>query len=98
MTADYTLRDGVYYRAGLSYEPDTVLASFVDEEEVFFYQPDGPFTVDGIRYERPHTDTFHVRPMIELFTDGMSRGYPYRHEPLTEAQLDEWVWRDSRGL
>jgi len=87
MTTSFTRRDGRYYRAGLVYEPEEVC-----DEEVLYYEPDGPFFVDGIRYEAPvHSDFgVYTRPMIEVLADGGGDA-AYRHEPMSDTDLDKWV-------
>lgn len=72
MTTYYTERGGLYYRAGLVYEP------LEDDQRLWQYEPDGPFFVDGIRYETPNGN--HVAPMIELLRDG-GRGGVFRYMP-----------------
>lgn len=66
----YTERDGLYYRAGLVYEPEG--------DGTWRFEPDGPFFVDGIRYETPAGN--HVAPMIELKPEG-GRHAMFRHIP-----------------
>jgi hypothetical protein len=95
VNADYIRRDGCYYRAGLTYEPDYLPGW--NDAEIWHFCPDGPFFVDGIRYEHPlDPDVVHARPMIEVFSDGS--GQPARHdpEPVTETQLDRWVHQGGR--
>jgi hypothetical protein len=99
VSTDFVYRDGCRFRAGLTYEPDTVHAWGVESgcgggEPIWHFYPDGPFFVDGIRYEHPlNSAVIHARPMIEVFHD--ASGQPARHcpEPLTDAQLDRWVQR-----
>jgi len=106
----YTYRDGRAYRAGLVYETEYVsqwgdaptvfdreYADYSLGEEVWMYEPDGVFYVDGIRYERPtNSDIVYSRPMIEVFLDAGGEEFRRHPEPLTEEQLDEWVRRGSR--
>jgi len=78
----YTERGGRYYRAGLVYEPDG--------DGTWQYEPDGPFFVDGIRYETPGCEVVYTRPMIESLPD-TGRRATFTHKPITEEELDAWV-------
>jgi hypothetical protein len=83
MTTYYTERDGRYYRAGLRYEDEG--------DGTWRFEPDGPFFVDGIRYETPFgADVIYRRPMVEALQDSGRRAV-FSHQPVTEEELDRWV-------
>jgi hypothetical protein len=85
VTTTYTERDGRYYRAGLVYEPE-------GHGSRYLFSPDGPFFVDGIRYEQPlDDDVIYIRPMVELMPLRGGATSTFMHKPLTDAELDEWV-------
>ena len=78
----YTARHGRYYRAGLEYE--------LDDDGTWRYEPDGPFFVDGIRYDKPGSDVVYARPMIESLQDS-GRSATFTHQPISDEELDGWV-------
>lgn len=74
-------------RSGLLY----VRGGAYGTPEVFICTPRGPFTVDGIRYERSGC---HRQPMITLKEDahsGDSFTYNARARPLTDDQVDRYL-------
>lgn len=81
-------------RAGLRYETETGL-------NFCFFEPDGPFVVDGIHYSHSRLGC-HTRPMVELHFDHICEeswpdechggSWRMNHaDPPTEEELDHWV-------
>lgn len=77
----------IFHRHGLMYGP-------LGDTGLLHYQPDRPFTVDGIRYT---SLCAAIRTMIQLIdTDSGGGAHMNHHTPPTDAELDLWVKEGAR--